>query len=69
MDLYKGILPDSSILVYFIKNPFLYREGLYVNEKGIEYEDSAMRFLFFNKAIFTVLKHLQLKADIIHTND
>ncbi len=69
MDLYRGILPDSSILVYFIKNQFLYREGLYVDEKGIEYEDSAMRFIFFNKAIFTVLKHLQLKADIIHTND
>ncbi|GAJ05003.1 unnamed protein product, partial [marine sediment metagenome] len=69
MDLYKGILPDSSIPVYFIKNQFLYRKGLYVNEKGIEYEDSAMRFLFFSKAIFSVLKHLQIKTDIIHSND
>jgi len=69
MDLYKGILPESSIPVYFIKNQFLYREGLYVNEKGIEYEDSAMRFLFFSKAIFAVLKYLQIKTDIIHSND
>ena len=68
-DLYVSFIPHSKVPVYFIKNPYLYREGIYVDEDGEDYSDSAYRFLTFTKSVFAMLKWLKFSPDIIHCND
>ena len=67
--IYRSFLPNSEVAVYFIKHPYLYRDGIYVSANGEPYLDAAMRFIFFSKAIFEVLKKIQFQPDIIHAND
>ena len=68
-DLYETIHPDSTIPVYFIKNAYLYRDGIYVGEDGEDYPDSPMRFISFMKSIFTALELIEASVDIFHVND
>ena len=68
-DLYVSFIPNSKVPVYFIKNPYLYREGIYVDKDGKDYSDSAYRFLTFTKSVFAMLKWLKFSPDIIHSND
>jgi len=64
-----AVLPDSEIPVYFIRNdPYFNRKGLY-NEKGVDYPDNARRFAFFCMATLWMLRALDWKPDVIHTND
>lgn len=67
--LYESILPDSDVKVYFVRHPYLYREGIYTNNDDEEYPDNPMRFLFFSKVIFTILEYLSFSPDILHVND
>jgi starch synthase len=68
-DLYVSFIPHSKVPVYFIKNSYLYREGIYVDEDGEDYSDSAYRFLTFTKSVFAMLKWLKFSPDVIHCND
>ncbi|MHA1223746.1 MAG: glycogen synthase GlgA [Candidatus Heimdallarchaeaceae archaeon] len=68
-DLLVAFLPKSKLPVYFIKNDYLYREGIYTDSDGKDYLDSAYRFLTFNKSVFVTLNHLIYRPDIIHVND
>ena len=68
-DLYVSFLPHSKVPIYFIKNSYLYREGIYGDESGEDYPDSAYRFITFSKAVFEALKWLKFAPDIIHVND
>ncbi|MHA1220015.1 MAG: glycogen/starch synthase, partial [Candidatus Heimdallarchaeaceae archaeon] len=58
-DLYETTHPDSEIPVYFIKNTYLYRDGIYVGEDGEDYPDSPIRFISFMKSIFIALELLE----------
>ena len=57
--------------VYFIENEYFFnREGIYTKEStGIGYSDNGLRYAFFSKAVLEMIKHLDLKIDIIHAND
>ncbi|MCG3258505.1 MAG: glycogen synthase GlgA [Candidatus Heimdallarchaeota archaeon] len=68
-DLYETTHPDSEIPVYFIKNTYLYRDGIYVGEDGEDYPDSPIRFISFIKSIFIALEQLEAPIDIFHVND
>lgn len=69
-ELYESILPESQVTIYFIKNEYLYRDGIYVDEKtGEDYADSPIRFYSFSQSIFVSLKFLEFTPDIIHAND
>ena len=54
-DLYISYIPKSKVPVYFVKNHYLYREGVYVDTDGVDYKDSPMRFVTFTKAGVTKL--------------
>ncbi|MBY9001658.1 MAG: glycogen synthase GlgA [Candidatus Heimdallarchaeota archaeon] len=69
LDLYITHLPNTKVPVYFVKNQYLYREGIYVDTDGIDYKDSPMRFITFTKAVFKILENLEFSPDIIHAND
>ena len=68
-DLYVSFLPHTKVPIYFIKNSYLYRDGIYGDESGEDYPDSAYRFITFTKAVFEALKWLKFGPDIIHVND
>ncbi len=54
----------NGVIYYLLDNEYYFkRPGLY------GYYDDAERFAFFSRAILEVLKHIDYKPDIIHTND
>ena len=66
---YEGILPGSTVPVYFIEyDQYFGRKGLY-DENGKGYKDNDNRFIFFSKAVMQLAKKLRFKPDVIHAND
>ncbi|NMA82339.1 MAG: glycogen synthase GlgA [Epulopiscium sp.] len=63
---YVGVLSYiiDYVTYYFIDNEYYFKRG---NIYG-EYDDGE-RFIYFNKAIAVMLKTLDFKVDIIHSND
>ena len=62
---------NASVLAYLVENQILFgRRGLYVDpETRQDYPDNDERFIFFNRCVMEVLKHLDWHPDIIHCND
>ncbi len=60
---------DSNLSFYFIEfNNFFDRPELY-DWQGNEYSDNARRFIFLSRAAMQATLALNLKPDILHTND
>lgn len=58
-----------GIPTYFIRMDHYYdRDGLYGTPEG-DYHDNCERFVFFCRAVFEILKALDLRFDIIHCHD
>jgi starch synthase len=68
---YATKLPDSDVPVYMIYNGrYFDRKGVYNDpETGEGYVDNAHRFIFFQKAVIALLRHLDWKPEVIHCND
>lgn len=66
-----GVLPETRVQVYFIDNEeFFKRDSLYTNPKTqADYEDNHVRFAFFAKSVFEMLKRLGWQPNIIHCNE
>jgi len=66
-----GVLPETRVQVYFIDNEeFFKRDSLYTNPKTqSDYEDNHIRFAFFAKSIFEMLKRLGWQPNLIHCNE
>lgn len=63
---YVGVLSYTieNVTYYFIDNEYYFkRDNIYG-----EYDDGE-RFIYFNKAIVVMLKYIDFKADIVHSND
>lgn len=63
---YCGIytLENNNVTYYFIDNEYyFYRDGLY------GFYDDCERFVFFDRAVLEMLKHISFKPDIISCND
>ncbi len=55
--------------IWFVKNDHFYnRLGLYGDDKG-DYQDNAVRFIFFCKAVLETIKVINKDVDVIHCND
>ena len=66
-----AFIPDSKVQIYFLDNKFFFdRDGLYYDKlTGKEFNDNALRFLFFSLVCLETLKLLYWQPDIIHCND
>jgi len=62
-------LPGTDIPVYFIANDFYFGRRELYTEKGKDYPDNSQRFAFFCMATLWMLRILDWKPDVIHTND
>ncbi len=62
-------LQDSEVDVYFIEHDdYFYRDGIY-NHQGVDFGDNCERFTFFSRAVFELIKTLDLDVDVLHAND
>jgi starch synthase len=50
---------------YFFNRPELYRDP----KTGKDYKDNLERFLFFDRAVLELVKHLNWRPDVIHCHD
>ena len=65
VNFYKGIIPNSSVEIYFIDYPnFFHRHLLYTNDY-----DEDVRFILFSKAVIELIQRLKWKPNIINCND
>ncbi|RLC45126.1 MAG: glycogen synthase GlgA, partial [Candidatus Cloacimonadota bacterium] len=68
-EIIEGVFPHQNNPIWFVKNDHFYnRLGLYGDDKG-DYQDNAIRFIFFCKVILETIKVLDKHIDIIHCND
>ncbi|MFO7849292.1 MAG: glycogen/starch synthase, partial [Spirochaetia bacterium] len=68
--IYKKILPDTEIPVYFIDNPvFSERPGLYGRSGSHTYRDNHFRFSLFSRGALELCSYLSWIPDIIHSHD
>ncbi len=67
--LYETFLPNSSVKVLFVKHPYFYRETIYVNQEGKEFEDNPIRYIFLSRAIAEITEKYLPSSDILHVND
>jgi len=64
-EVYRTLLPNSDVQVYFIDCPELYRRSrIYTNDP-----DEDERFIFFQLAVIDVLVNLGWSPDVIHCHD
>lgn len=68
LKVWKGQLPKSDVPVYLLENYDLYGYRKQVYPYG-EQERELEGFLVFSYAVFEVLRHLDLKPDILHVHD
>lgn len=69
--LWRAPLSDSKVEVYFLENQrFFDRPGVYSDpQDGESYDDNALRFAFFDRAIVEWIKGAEWRPDLIHGND
>lgn len=66
--IWQGMLA-KKVPIYFIEyNRYFDRDYLYGTPEG-DYPDNDKRFIFFTRAVFEVMKHIDFRPDIIHCND
>lgn len=70
-NVYKGLLPDSTVPVYFLDNEQYYGRNGFYNHPGTtkDYEDNSERFIFLCQGALEVIEKLNICPDIIHCND
>ena len=65
----KEKIPESDVPVYFIQqDDYFNRDELYT-ENGNDYTDNCERFVFFSRAVMEMISVMNLKIDILHSND
>ncbi|MBI1823109.1 MAG: glycogen synthase GlgA [Nitrospirae bacterium] len=67
--LWNGMLPNSSLEVYFLSTPFFSRRDAPYQENGKDYPDNPEAFALFCKALLEVPKLQNWHPDILHFND
>ncbi|MCK9614239.1 MAG: glycogen synthase [Candidatus Omnitrophica bacterium] len=64
-----GLTKEGNVEFYFIKNDnYFMRDALYGTAQG-DYGDNLERFSFYSRKVLELLKQLNFKPDVIHSND
>jgi starch synthase len=67
---YRGVLPASSIPVYFLEHDrFFGRDGIYGDRAEPDFSDNPERFGFLSRAAFQLCRRLAWIPDILHAHD
>ncbi|MFA5008182.1 MAG: glycogen/starch synthase [Candidatus Omnitrophota bacterium] len=64
-----GLTKEGKVEFYFIKNDnYFMRDALYGTPQG-DYPDNLERFSFYSRKVLELLKQLNFKPDVLHSND
>jgi starch synthase len=68
---WQATLPDSEVQILFVENrAFFGRAGIYAHpQTGQGYDDNALRFSFYNRALVEYIRGSGWIPDILHGND
>ncbi|MBN1552342.1 glycogen synthase GlgA [bacterium] len=67
-DIYQAFL-EEDIPVYLVDKPkYFDRDDLYRSGE-VDYPDNSERFIYFSRAVFELIPHLETIPDIVHCND
>ena len=71
INIYKGLLPESKVIVYLLENEKYFGEnGVYLAKSAfVDSFKEIQRFLFFSQAIPEIFKSLDWQPQIIHCQD
>lgn len=66
----KSVIPGTGISIYFVsKDEYFQRSGIYGPDNGSAYDDNALRFAFFCRAVVSFQESLRKPPDILHCHD
>lgn len=66
----KSVIPGTDTPVYLIyQENYFDRDGIYQRLDGADFTDNCERYVFFSRAVMETVRLLDLKVDIIHSND
>ena len=64
-----SLSPEENLTVYFVDHrEFFWRDGLYT-ERGYDYPDNFVRFLFFSQCVVNLAQYLDWKPEVVHGHD
>lgn len=67
---YRGVLPASSVPVYFFEHDRLFgRDGIYGDRAEPDFSDNPERFGFLSRAAFQLCRRLAWIPDVLHAHD
>ena len=66
---WKDKIPESDVPIYFIQQDAYFDRNELYNENGGDYADNCERFAFFCRAVMEMISVMNLRVDILHSND
>ncbi len=67
--LWEGVLPETSVPVYFIENNELFDRGGLYGQDGYDYGDNLLRFTVLSRGALQTCHYLGWYPDVIHVHD
>jgi len=67
--IWKEKLPESDVTIYFVQQDDYFNRNELYTENGYDYNDNSERFIFFCRAVMEMISIMNLKVDILHSND
>ncbi len=68
--IYRSVLPESEVPVYFLDNERLFgRKGIYGSKAVPDFPDNPERFTLLSRGAFQLAKRLQWIPDVMHAHD
>ena len=67
--IWKETIPDCDVPIYFIQQDDYFNRNELYTENGCDYDDNSERFIFFSRAVMEMISVMNLKVDILHSND
>ena len=67
--IWKDTLPDSDVPIYFIRQDDYFDRNELYTVNGYDYNDNCERFVFFSRAVMEMISIMNLRVDILHSND
>ncbi|MDR0871177.1 MAG: glycogen synthase GlgA [Planctomycetaceae bacterium] len=68
-EIWKSTHPYTGVALYFVRQDKYFDRPQLYTENGCDYDDNCERFIFFCRAVMETIGALNLKPDILHSND
>ena len=67
--IWKDTIPESDVPIYFVQQDDYFNRSELYTENGCDFGDNSERFIFFCRAVMEMISVMNLRVDILHSND